>query len=139
MYLVIPSDKAEEGGAAIIEFIWLHENYIKVKNDLSNSEVGDVGRALQTAPLRINQCTKVTKQPITGNTFRLADLCFRWFNRHGFHVMAGRPRISRRAVREVPVRWCDGSMIVRAPPNTFDATLCPSKSSSGSPRDQEFC
>lgn len=54
MYLVIPSDKAEEGGAAIIEFIWLHENYIKVKNDLSNSEVGDVGRALQTAPLRID-------------------------------------------------------------------------------------
>ena len=31
LYLVVPSGKAEEGGAAIVEFIWLHENYMKVK------------------------------------------------------------------------------------------------------------
>lgn len=30
--------------------------------------------------------------------------------------MAGRPPVSRRAVRDVPVRWCDGSLIVRVDP-----------------------
>jgi hypothetical protein len=48
------------------------------------------------------------KLPITGNTIRLADLCFRWFNRHGFHVMAGRPG----CLGEQYVRYrCDGVMV----------------------------